>query len=194
MIRTHLVLSMFIVYEASSATRLRIGLFYRDLASLQTFEQVTRKSVSLTNKGRRCGGVAPRLVRDSCRAGLEPRAVAENECTVARPRPPPIRSDSKVKHETPLTPEYARGKETRTVPRARHRTEASRSDTGAPAIASIHPTGRVASRAYATKQQSQQQNMLGPRTHAYSETGSFLSTEDCSTSSCGSGARSTSIL
>ena len=78
------------IYEASSATRLRIGLFYRDLASLQTFEQVTRKSVSLTKKGRRCGGVAPRLVRDSCRAGLEPRAVAENECTVARPRPPPI--------------------------------------------------------------------------------------------------------
>ena len=56
----------------------------------KTFEQVTRKSVSLTKKGRRCGGVAPRLVRDSCRAGLEPRAVAENECTVARPRPPPI--------------------------------------------------------------------------------------------------------
>ena len=123
MIRTHLVLSMFIVYEASSATRLRIGLFYRDLASLQTFEQVTRKSVSLTKKGRRCGGVAPRLVRDSCRAGLEPRAVAENECTVARPRPPPIPYSIGFEGQTPLTPEYARGKETRTVPRARHRTE-----------------------------------------------------------------------
>ena len=119
MIRTHLVLSM----RRAARHDCELVYFIEIWRASRPFEQVTRKSVSLTKKGRRCGGVAPRLVRDSCRAGLEPRAVAENECTVARPRPPPIPYSIGFEGQTPLTPEYARGKETRTVPRARHRTE-----------------------------------------------------------------------
>ena len=98
MIRTHLVLSMFIVYEASSATRLRIGLFYRDLGarwlttrSLQDIrtgdEEIRIVNQKRKEMRRRSPASCPRFV--SRRTGA-PRAVAENECTVARPRPPPI--------------------------------------------------------------------------------------------------------
>ena len=133
MIRTHLVLSMRRAARHDCELVYFIEIWARGgsrRGASKTFEQVGRGNPYVNQKRKLEGDAeppgAPRLasaILPFLSSGLEPRAVAENECTVARPRPPPIRSDSKVKHETPLTPEYARGKETRTVPRARHRTE-----------------------------------------------------------------------
>ena len=132
MIRTHLVLSMFIVYEASSATRLRIGLFYRDLGarwlttrSLQDIrtgdEEIRIVNQKRKEMRRRSPASCPRFVsRRTGAPGGGGKRMHSGAPPAAAYTVYPIRSDSKVKHETPLTPEYARGKETRTVPRARH--------------------------------------------------------------------------
>ena len=157
MIRTHLVLSMrraarhdcelvSILSDRDLGARWLTTRSHQDIRTGD--EEIRIVNQKRKEMRRRSPASCPRFVS----SGLEPRRPRGRwrKTRNAQWRAPGRRLysiGSRRSRQTPLTPEYARGKETRTVPaRARHRTEVAHDKR--PQSASIHPTGRVAKAAH----------------------------------------------